>query len=337
MGKINHLGSGALRLATRLWSTAGPRNRLVILIYHRILPKPDTLRGFETDAATFDWHMELVSKYFTPLSLQEALERRRTRSLPPCAICVTFDDGYADNFDVALPILKRWKVPAAFFVTTACLQGGMLWNDWVIEAVRHLPGDEVDLREMGLGRYSLATPPQRAASAYSILLGTRRLPPEERWSRVKNLIERARGVPAIDLMMNERQIRELHRAGMEVGGHTVSHPILTLVGRQEAWREISENKEQLEGIVGERLKSFAYPNGCPGKDYDATHMEMVQKAGYISAMSTAWGAVTQTTDAYQLPRLTPWDNTAVKFGARLLTSYLSSADLLPSRPTAEVM
>jgi peptidoglycan/xylan/chitin deacetylase (PgdA/CDA1 family) len=64
---------------------------------------------------------------------------------------ITFDDGYADNVEVALPILLRYEIAADFFVSTGFLDGGRMWNDTVIEAFRATPLDRVDLGDFGLG------------------------------------------------------------------------------------------------------------------------------------------------------------------------------------------
>src|SRR5262249_56576651 len=104
--------------------------------------------------------------WFTVLPLPEAIERLRTGALPSRAAAITFDDGYADNCTVAMPILSRLRLPATFFVATGFLDGGRMWNDTVIESVRRA-GDELDLSSLGLGHYSLpdATARRRAFAA----------------------------------------------------------------------------------------------------------------------------------------------------------------------------
>jgi peptidoglycan/xylan/chitin deacetylase (PgdA/CDA1 family) len=324
---VGRAACAILGLASRLYLPACARGRLAILIYHRVLPGIDPMRTFEVDAATFDWHMQLVARYFTPLPLSEAIERLDTDSLPRRALCVTFDDGYADNHDVALPLLRRWNVPATFFVTTAHLNGGMMWSDGVIEALRFIPGDHVNLDDIGLGNHSLTDTKDRAAAALAILLKARYLHPRERLTLVERLTDSIGTLPVSRLMMTAEQIVALRAAGMEIGGHTVSHPILTQVADTEGWDEIVHNKEELESVLGEKLCLFAYPNGSPGKDYAARHIDMVKRAGYTAAVSTAWGAAASAVDRYQLPRVMPWDATAIRFGLRLLLCYGQDAEL----------
>ena len=86
--------------------------------------------------------MRVLARYFRPCGLAEGLRQLRDGGLPPRSVAVTFDDGYADNARIALPILREARVPATFFIATSYLDGGRMWNDTVIEAVRRLaPGD----------------------------------------------------------------------------------------------------------------------------------------------------------------------------------------------------
>ena len=99
--------------------------------------------------------MRWIRSWFNVLPLALAVERLRQGDLPARALAITFDDGYADNAEVAAPILERLGLPATFFVTTGFLQGGCMWNDRVIEALRNCAADELDLSELGLGTLDL--------------------------------------------------------------------------------------------------------------------------------------------------------------------------------------
>src|SRR4026209_38570 len=131
----------------------GPFSRCVsILIYHRVIAEPDPLILDEVCASEFDWHMTVLGRWFKVLPLTEAIARLHDGTLPARAACVTFDDGYADNASAALPILLRHGIPATFFLATAFINGGRMWNDTVIETVRRTPGDTLDARAAGLDR-----------------------------------------------------------------------------------------------------------------------------------------------------------------------------------------
>lgn len=113
-----------LRTAFTLASPAGQRAGLSILVFHRVLPEPDPLFPNEVDAQRFDALLGWVKDWFSVLPLEEAVERLQRNRLPERAAAITFDDGYADNYAVALPILQRQGLSAMFFIATGFLNGG---------------------------------------------------------------------------------------------------------------------------------------------------------------------------------------------------------------------
>ncbi|HKW36437.1 MAG TPA: polysaccharide deacetylase family protein [Burkholderiales bacterium] len=297
----------------------GPFSRcLSILIYHRVLAEPDPLAPYEVCAAEFDWQLEVLKRWFTVLPLREAAARLREGTLPVRSACVTFDDGYADNATVALPILRRRAVPATFFVATSFLDGGRMWNDSVIETVRNARGEELDARSLALGSLEISTPGLKRRAIGKVLDALKYLPQEERQRRVELLTAEVPGELPSDLMMTVDQVRQLHASEMEIGAHTVTHPILAALDAKRASAEIGDGKRRLEEITGAPVRVFAYPNGKPGRDYGREHVAMVEDLEFEAAVSTAWGVGHAASDRYQLPRFTPWDRTPGKFALRLL-------------------
>ena len=297
----------------------GPFSRcLSVLIYHRVVAEPDPLAPDEVCAREFDWQLEVLKRWFTVLPLREAAAGLRRGTLPVRSACVTFDDGYADNATVALPILRRHSVPATFFVATGFLDGGRMWNDSVIETVRRARGDALDARSAGLDELPVSTIALQRLAIEKLLGALKYLGPEERQKRVDRLASESSGALPSDLMMTADQVRQLHANGMEIGGHTVTHPILTGLDPARAAREIEDGRRRLEEITGSPVKVFAYPNGKPGRDYGREHVGMVKELGFEAAVSTAWGVGHAASDPYQLPRFTPWDRTPGRFALRLL-------------------
>ncbi|MDZ7803471.1 polysaccharide deacetylase family protein [Thiohalophilus sp.] len=305
-------------------SPAGSRARLSILIYHRVLPRPDPMLPGDPDAATFRWQMQTVARLFNVLPLSGAVERLASGSLPPRAACITFDDGYADNAEVALPILRALDLPATFFVAAGYLDGGMMFNDRVIETVRRLPEGEVDLGAVDMAPQSISSISDRIALAMQVIKQIKHLDPAERDEKVQALVELNNDTLPRDLMMRSAQLQELADAGMTIGGHTLSHPILARISDARARQEIAAGRETLESILRQPVKLFAYPNGKPGQDYAAQHVSMVRECGFDAAVSTAWGVSTRHHDPYQLARFTPWDHTPLRFGARLVRNLMQS-------------
>ncbi|ODV05759.1 MAG: polysaccharide deacetylase [Rubrivivax sp. SCN 70-15] len=308
-------------LLARGLSPAGARARLSVLILHRVLPAPDPLFPGEIDARFFDALCRWVTHWFHVLPLAEATRRLRDGTLPAAAMAITFDDGYADNHDVALPILQRHGLRATFFIASGFLDGGRMWNDTVIEAVRCSQRDRLDLGALGVrdgGHCPLDSPAGRRRAIEALIGALKYLGPAARDAAVQRVARACAATLPNDLMMSSAQVRALRAGGMQVGGHTVSHPILARLTDAEARAEIQDGKHALEALLDAPVTAFAYPNGKPGTDYAPTHARMAREAGFELACSTAWGSAGQATEPFQLPRFTPWDRTRLRFGARLL-------------------
>ena len=321
--------NAALTAALTLASPAGARARLSILIYHRVLPEPDPLRAGDPDAAGFRWQMQLLARHFNVLPLREAALRLRAGTLPARAACVTFDDGYADNCTIALPILRETGVPATFFVATAYLDGGRMFNDTLIELAQRLPAGSHDFSHAGLGLQRSATHADRAALVAKLIAHFKYQPSDERHSAAEALAAGFGVDLPDDLMMSTGQLRTLHATGMDIGGHTHTHPILARLDAERARDEILAGKTRLEALLGAPVRVFAYPNGRPGKDYGPEHVAMVEECGFDMAVSTRPAAAVSTRPAaacgvHELPRFTPWDRTPARFGLRLLRTLAAA-------------
>lgn len=311
-----------------LLSPAGTRARLNVLIFHRVLPQPDPLFPDEVDAARFDQMLGWVKSWFNVLPLDEAARRLQEGSLPARAAALSFDDGYADNHDVALPLLQKHGLPCSFFVATGFLDGGRMWNDTLIESVRLSSQLMLDLRGLkdaqgeDLGQHALGDTASRRAALGKLIERVKYLPPEPRQACVDAIASRADIRPPDDLMMSSGQVRALHRAGMQIGAHTVSHPILAKLDERQAADEIGRSRDVLQALLGEKVGLFAYPNGKAGTDYlPDVHPALVRELGFDAAVSTRWAAARIGDDAFQIPRFTPWDRGRTRFGLRLLRNF----------------
>lgn len=308
-----------------LLSPAGRGARLSILIYHRVLPEPDPFLPADPDRETFRWQMRFIRRHCQPLPLDEAVHRLRNKQLPARAVCVTFDDGYADNVTEALPVLREMGVPATFFVAAGYLNGGRMFNDIVMETVRRLPQGPLDLGPEGLGLREIQTDTDRRALSRELIMSLKYLDREQRQAKATALADRFGVELPDDLMMCDDQVRQLADAGMIIGGHTLNHPILSQLPDAEAFDEIRQGKHRLENLLGRPVRLFAYPNGRPGKDFGPEHVAMVRELGFEAACSTAWGAASRDSDLFQLPRFTPWDQTPWRFGLRLARNLIGRA------------
>ena len=265
-----------LKLSLSMASPAGRRGRLSILIFHRVLAEPDPLFPDVPSAAAFETHMRWIATWFNVLPLEQAVEQLYAGTIPSRALAITFDDGYADNLDIATPILRRHGLSATVFVTTSFLGEGCMWNDRVIESIRACRDDHLDLSALGLRVYPLTSTSERRSAVDAVLTGIKHLEQERRQQLADGVVAVAGGRPLPRLMMNHDQVRALRRAGIDIGAHTVSHPILTRLRPEAAFEEMHRGKEELEAIVGEPMRLFAYPNGVPQQDYAAEHAQMAR-------------------------------------------------------------
>ena len=309
------------KIAFSLASPEGNRARLTILIFHRVLPAPDLLFPDEPCVKRFEKIMVWISTWFNVLPLEDAVARLQANNLPTRAAAITFDDGYADNLLHAAPILKRYGLPATVFVATGFLDGGRMWNDTIIESIRSTAAREIDATSLGLGVLEMETTEQKRLVLEKLLTKIKFLSPQDRSDAVDLVKEHCAAELPDDLMMTTEQVRALRQAGISVGAHTVNHPILTRISDDQARKEIADNRERLESILGERVNLFAYPNGKLGRDYAAEHVEIVRKAGFLAAFTTNWGACSRQSDIFQLPRFSPWDWSRFSYAMRLMRNY----------------
>jgi peptidoglycan/xylan/chitin deacetylase (PgdA/CDA1 family) len=309
-----------LRGLAHALSPGAGRARLSILIFHRVLAAPDPLFPQAMDARRFQQVLGWVQRWFRVLPLDLAVRQLAAGTLPARALCLSFDDGYADNASVALPLLRHCGVAATCFVASGYLDGGRMWNDSVIEAIRRTPHRHLDL-DLDLDiakRLPLRTLAERRQAIETLLSRIKYLPSAQRERAVARVVDAADAVLPNNLMLRSEQLQCLCQAGMQIGAHTVTHPILERSTDLQARWEIGSSKRALESLVGEPVTLFAYPNGKPGTDYSARHVAMVRDAGFSAAVSTASGAGAAGDDVMQLPRFTPWDRNALRFGLRML-------------------
>lgn len=325
-----HNMSGITRLMMMLSSPilrGGQHGMLSVLIYHRVTERLDSYYDDDVDAKTFEIQMALLAEHMNVLSLDIAIELLKSNSLPPRAVVITFDDGYRNNFEVAMPILEKYGLTATFFIATGYLDGGCMWNDKIIETVRKHEGEKINLLKFGLEDYVIGTIKQKNEVIKKILKKLKYLPLEIREQKVNDIVgENLEGIPE-DIMMTSAQVKEMSRHGMQIGAHTVNHPILARLDEKHAEKEIYESKMYLEQLIGNKVNTFAYPNGKPGYDYNIAHVEMLKKLGFQGAVSTAWGVARRESDVFQIPRFLPWAKNKHKFFAQLLLAGRSDKEM----------
>lgn len=245
-----------------------PRGSVLVLDYHRIGTPPGDGADESWSATAEDLHaqLEFLTRHFeviAPSEIPAALDGRCGRFA-----AVTFDDGYRDSHDVALPILSELGIPAAFFVCTGFLdRGGTAWWDEIATLMSSDPG-----------------------AAAAAIEHYKSLPADQAERFLRRLRARANGHdrPASPRWLTWPQVRRLHAAGMEIGGHTVTHPILSRLSAGEQRHQIAECARRLEEMLGEPMRLFAYPVGRP-ESFDATTQALLRQEGVELAFSCYGG------------------------------------------------
>ena len=192
-----------------------------------------------------------------------------------------------------------------------------MWKDAVIDVVRSAPGDHLNLVASGFATYDLRCPVRRRAVIDMLIDTLGRLPHGERLERIRSM---ARSFAPT--MMTSDEVLALHRAGMEIGAQTVSHPVLTSISNADARAEIADGRARLQEIIQAPVRMFAYPAGTPGQDFEVRHVHMLRSQGFDAAVTSSSGAARHDTDPMMLPRFTPPERGApgllLRLGCNLL-------------------
>lgn len=274
-----------------------------ILNYHRVLPREwvesDVVEdGMYVTPASFRLHLQILRDEFHVMPLSEMVDRiLGDRDLPRGACSITFDDGWRDNHEFALPELVRAGLPATVFVVTQRVgTEGAFWPDDVCRTLSLLSAED----GAELAR-SLGAPPGRA-DAEGLLAHLKDLSEEDRPLRLEQLAQ-ATPTPAPSRcgreLMNWDELTELQASGFEVESHGASHAILTGLDPVAAEAELRTSLDQLRERGFGRNALFAYPSGR----HDAALHEMVAQVGYRAAMVLNERLVAMTSPPMEIPRL----------------------------------
>jgi peptidoglycan/xylan/chitin deacetylase (PgdA/CDA1 family) len=282
------VASGACNVARKL-SSHLPR----IIMYHRFCG-PDEDDPACLPVNIFRRQVEYLKKYYVPMKLCELVDARmRDGVYPNRSVVITVDDGYANFFRWAFPVLREFEMPATVFVVTDLLdRNGWIWTD----QFRYLC-------QYARSNTALSEKKQR-----SLLQAFKRLPLAERQQRLSELAEQAKvcllaEAPPRYALMSWEQLRVIADSGLiEIASHTRTHPILAYVNAEDSWEELHTSRLEIQEQLGVSVHSFSYPNGLPG-DYRLEHMEMLSHAGYGCATASHPGYVTARSNIFALPRL----------------------------------
>ncbi len=281
---------------------------LLALNYHRVGHPGESLFDHDIWSATaedFDQQVRFVKKNFDVIGLGDLddllVHRRRHR-----AIMLTFDDGYLDNYELAYPVLRAHNATAVFFVTTGFLdQRNLAWWDeiaWMVNRTSRAamePGCWLE--------ESLSLVPANRQATIGRLLKTYKSLPVERTAPFLDFVAdetgsgRCPASVASGTWMTWDQVREMSAGGMNIGSHTVTHPVLSRVGDEQLRHELRESKARLETELAIPIESISYPVGQPDS-FNASCWQVAEELGYRWAFSYYGGFVPELANRFDIKR-----------------------------------
>ncbi len=287
------------------------RGGALVLVYHRVSaprdnPGHDPFR-LCVGPDNFAEQIACLADLGTPIALSELFDRlQRGRSVKGL-ICVTFDDGYLDNLQVAAPILRRYDVPATFFIVAGKVGESFWWDTLtaLVYGMSEIPAP---------GQFSLGDPSETVEVSDLSPRGRGRLL-AGLYTRLKDLAddERSRVIdglfaqvqaeaPRVCRSMSWDEIGDLvSDERFELGGHTVTHPQLARQSVEAQRSEMLECRVRLEDFLGRPIRSMAYPFGAR-QDVSRLTMKLAGEAGYKVACGTELDVVSHDSDPLRLPR-----------------------------------
>jgi peptidoglycan/xylan/chitin deacetylase (PgdA/CDA1 family) len=279
------------------------KSQAAIMLYHRISDKKDKWSLETMRPVAFEAHMRYFCKNYEMLSLGSLLKcAQEGEPLPKGALAITIDDGYKDNYVCAYPILRKYSVPATIFLATAHIGTGTLfWWDKVRYVIWHTEVPRFDLDE--LGAHYLESPTHRSQVASVIVRSLQNLPEERKNLLIDRLIDVCRvEIPhdlGSQLTLSWEDVTEMSENGVDFGAHSVSHPVLTNISREQVRYEIRQSKQDIEKRIGKRIDFFSYPNGY----FDAEVARMVEETGFKGAVTCAASWIGRKTNPFMLGRI----------------------------------
>ena len=296
--------------------------RAAILLYHRIAePQEDPFR-LCVAPDRFEEHLEQVRTVYRVTTLKHVIAELAEPSGDGPHVAVTFDDGYRDNLDVAVPVASRLGVPLTVFVTVEPVASGerFWWDDLADRVLSASDDDElalaVDSRRLTV---RVSTGEERARACVDLHGALRTLDSAERTAVLGELAELRPDAPLDDSArpLDVEELRVLAaRPDVTIGSHTLTHPALTALAPEVRERELAGSKCELERLAGHPVELVSYPYGR-GTDLDAEVVRSAVRAGYVAACTTVQRAVGSRSDRYALPRLTVADTSGEELLRRL--------------------
>lgn len=279
---------------------------MLVLCYHKICNLDRDWNGIATSLDTFSRQTEYIYKTYgfaAPDEFENTKDDKR--------VVLTFDDGFEDNYTNALPILQAYGIPALFFIATETIYTQR--ETWCNELIRIiLEGNEYPdyfrfEENCEIRLFPTETVEQRIDLYHyfrNIMLGLSAEKREDIFDLLKTWANTNR-YPArtTHRMMSREQISDLSiKENVYIGCHTVTHPSLGLLTKEQQYYEILQSKKTLEEIIGKRVDQFAYPFGGIN-DYSITTINILESLNFKRAYSTTFKKKNRLDSVFEIPRV----------------------------------
>lgn len=302
---------GVHHLARRL-----QRRQLLIVCYHGVVARPlapHVPSWHHVPLTGFERQLRYLRAHYNVIPLDEAIARLHADAIDRPTAAITFDDGYRNNREVALPVLRRLGLPATIFLITGWIgTEERLWTVRVDAAFRRSTRTDVDLDVLGLGAPRLGALAQRAATAQRVIGLLKEQPPDARTMLVRAVLD-ALGDPPFDdggafRLLTWPEVRDLEDTGrIAFGAHTAHHEIVARLSDVELETEIAGSIAAVRRHTLRASSLFAYPNGR-AVDFDDRARHVLVRLGMTGALSTIEGLNDHVVDPFALRRIVVGSN-----------------------------
>jgi len=301
------VNSSALKLANQLAPKA-----IAILKYHSVQGEPELLddsigTSIIQPTSAFTEQMEIVAKQFNPVTMDDILLfTSGKKPIPKKAVAVTFDDGYLDNFETALPVLYRLGIRATFYVTVGTIESAL--PPWFLR-LRHAIWTTKKKEVTYLGNGSVLKIHDRNDRLTAMRLSSKmcanlvRDSQEKAIKHIEDSLDVQPFTPRNSFMMNWDQIRKLHESGHLIGSHTIDHPNVAHLRDEDLNWELTESKRVLEKKLCAPIIHFSYPNPALTPQFTQRTTAAAKESGYETAVISSNGPVRNGHDPMLLQRL----------------------------------
>ncbi|ARN74521.1 glycosyltransferase [Oceanicoccus sagamiensis] len=255
------------------------RSQPIILMYHRILNRPES---GAIQPGVFKQQMQYLMQNYNVISIDELLERLNNNTVEPYSVAITFDDGYGDFYHKAWPILRQLQLPASLYITTGFIDGKQwLWPDILRYLLNNTHKSIIShpiLGEIRLGKHEIQTAWSRIADILLPLSTT------ERDSIFQHLFAQLEVIPP-EQPTNDyrpltwRNLQDMSEQGLDIGSHTITHPVLSNLDDQDIERELLLSMHRIEEQIGKRPNGICYPNGR-SEDINNTVLSIAKETNY---------------------------------------------------------